>query len=92
MSALLPLLTGWMRTGRLTFARRPFRSVCLERDVLVEGGDVRGRMEVNVRDWNKKEGDVHVGFGKVRIVGFEGLPPSLVVPPGSSVTELWCRS
>lgn len=44
----------------------------LERDVMVEGGEVKGRMEVNVRDWNKKEGDVYVAGGKVRVVGFEG--------------------
>lgn len=47
-------------------------SVSLERDVMVEGCDVKGRMEVKVREWNKKEGDVYVGGGKVRIVGFEG--------------------
>lgn len=47
-------------------------SVMLERDVMVEGGEVKGRMEVKVREWNKKEGDVYVAGGKVRVVGFEG--------------------
>lgn len=40
--------------------------------MMVEGGEVKGRMEVKVREWNKKEGDVYVGGGKVRVVGFEG--------------------
>jgi hypothetical protein len=44
----------------------------LERDVMVEGGEVKGRMEIKVREWNKKEGDVYVAQGKVRVVGFEG--------------------
>ena len=39
---------------------------------MVEGGEVKGRMEVKVREWNKKEGDVYVAGGKVRVVGFEG--------------------
>lgn len=39
---------------------------------MVEGGEVKGRMEIKVREWNKKEGDVYVSGGKVRVVGFEG--------------------
>lgn len=60
----------------------------LERDILVEGGEIKGRMEVKVREWNKKEGDVYVGGGKVRVVGFEGkfyaFPSSVVAIECSS--------
>jgi hypothetical protein len=46
--------------------------VVLERDVVVEGGEVRGRLEVRVRREKKGEGKVWIGGGKMRIVGFEG--------------------
>ncbi len=46
--------------------------VILERDVLVEGGDLRGRLEVRVRRAKPGEGKVWIGGGKMRIVGFEG--------------------
>lgn len=41
--------------------------VVLERECVVEGGEVRGRIEVKVG----KRG-VRVGMGKVRVVGYEG--------------------
>jgi sporulation-control protein spo0M len=41
--------------------------VVLERECVVEGGEVRGRIEVKVG----KKG-VRVGMGKVRVVGYEG--------------------
>jgi hypothetical protein len=59
-------------------------SVSLERDVMVEGCEVKGRMEVKVREWNKKEGDVYVGGGKVRIVGFEGEPKRSLLAAGKA--------
>jgi hypothetical protein len=46
--------------------------VVLERDVVVEGGEVRGRLDVRVRREKKGEGKVWIGGGKMRIVGFEG--------------------
>ena len=45
--------------------------VVLERDSVVEGGEVRGRMEVRVNSGKKAEG-LRVGGGKIRVVGFEG--------------------
>lgn len=56
------------------FTRLLFLSVDLEREVLVEGGDVKGTMVVVVRPGPKKEGPVHVGQGKIRLVGFEDVP------------------
>ena len=62
--------------------------VVLERDCIVEGGDVRGRMEVRVTGGKRSEG-LRVGGGKVRIIGFEG--ESKLVP--SSYGKLtWQRS
>ncbi|TYJ52070.1 hypothetical protein B9479_007327 [Cryptococcus floricola] len=45
--------------------------VVLERECVVEGGEVRGRMEVRV----SREG-LRVGSGKVRVVGFEEISPN----------------
>ena len=46
--------------------------VVLERDCVVEGGEVRGRMEVVV--YGGKRGDgLRVGGGKIRVLGFEGV-------------------
>jgi hypothetical protein len=59
---------------RLTTFTLASRSVDLEREVLVEGGDVKGTMIVVVRPGSKKEGPVHVGLGKIRLVGFEDVP------------------
>ena len=45
--------------------------IVLERDTVVEGGEVRGRMEVRVYGSKRTEG-LRVGAGKIRVVGFEG--------------------
>jgi hypothetical protein len=45
--------------------------VVLERDCVIEGGEVRGRLEVLVRGGKRGEG-VRVGAGKIRVLGFEG--------------------
>jgi hypothetical protein len=45
--------------------------VVLERECVVEGGEVRGRMEVRVTSGKRSEG-LWVGAGKIRVVGFEG--------------------
>ncbi|ORX35336.1 hypothetical protein BD324DRAFT_682685 [Kockovaella imperatae] len=44
--------------------------IVLERDCVVEGGEVRGRMEVRVHGSKRSEG-LRVGAGKIRVVGFE---------------------
>ncbi|WWC86006.1 uncharacterized protein L201_000877 [Kwoniella dendrophila CBS 6074] len=46
--------------------------VVLERECVVEGGEVRGRMEVRITGGKRGEG-LRVGGGKVRVVGFEEL-------------------
>ncbi|WWC99400.1 hypothetical protein V866_006303 [Kwoniella sp. B9012] len=46
--------------------------VVLERECVVEGGEVRGRMEVKITGGKRGEG-LRVGGGKVRVVGFEEL-------------------
>ncbi|WWC58326.1 uncharacterized protein I303_100866 [Kwoniella dejecticola CBS 10117] len=46
--------------------------VVLERECVVEGGEVRGRMEVRISGGKRGEG-LRVGAGKVRVVGFEEL-------------------
>ncbi len=59
--------------------------VILERECLVEGGEVRGRLEVKVRGGKRGEG-VRVGGGKVRVVGFEGENFFLFGTSGSLLT------
>ncbi|WVR03657.1 hypothetical protein IAU60_000652 [Kwoniella sp. DSM 27419] len=49
--------------------------VVLERECVVEGGEVRGRMEVRITGGKRGEG-LRVGGGKIRVVGFEELSTS----------------
>ncbi|KAG9016344.1 hypothetical protein FRB90_003218 [Tulasnella sp. 427] len=46
----------------------------LESETVVEGGYLRGKMEVTIRKPGKNESPIWIGGGKMRIVGFEGLP------------------
>ncbi|KAG8927605.1 hypothetical protein FRC01_007180 [Tulasnella sp. 417] len=46
----------------------------LESETVVEGGYLRGKMEVTIRKPGKNESPIWIGGGKLRIVGFEGLP------------------
>lgn len=46
--------------------------------MVVEGGKLRGRMEVRVRKEKAGEGEVWLGAVKARIVGFEGMSTVLV--------------
>ncbi|KAG8881138.1 hypothetical protein FRB97_009834 [Tulasnella sp. 331] len=48
----------------------------LESDTIVEGGFLRGKMQVSIRKATKRESPIWIGGGKMRIVGFEGLPNS----------------
>ena len=76
-----PELEGWQAAGgdakkvRLEASKkrkaRVQVDVVLERECVVEGGDIRGRMEVRVTGGRKVDG-LRVGGGKVRVVGFEG--------------------
>ncbi|PWN53971.1 hypothetical protein IE53DRAFT_71553 [Violaceomyces palustris] len=45
----------------------------LESDLVVEGGMLKGRMQIKVRKGNEKEGAVMLAQPKVRVVGFEEL-------------------
>lgn len=45
--------------------------VILESDVMVEGGELRGRLEVRIRKSRKGE-SLWIGAGKVRVCGYEG--------------------
>ncbi|KAG8968434.1 hypothetical protein FRC03_007376 [Tulasnella sp. 419] len=46
----------------------------LECEAVVEGGYLRGRMEVSIRKSTKNENAVWIGGEKLRVVGFEVLP------------------
>ncbi|KAL1411879.1 hypothetical protein Q8F55_002861 [Vanrija albida] len=47
--------------------------VVLERECVIEGGELRGRLEVVVRG-GKRTKDLRVGAGKIRVLGFEEMP------------------
>ena len=76
-----PELQGWQDSGgpidhvRVEAAKkrkaRVEVDVVLERECVVEGGEVRGRMEIRVNGGKRSEG-LRIGGGKVRVVGFEG--------------------
>jgi hypothetical protein len=51
----------------------------LETPLVVEGGILKGRLEIKVRKPKEKEGDVWVGRPKVRVVGFEGQSALVLV-------------
>lgn len=81
-----PDLEGWQVAGGLETEKvrleaskkrraRVEVGVVLERECVVEGGEIRGRMEVRVTGGKRGEG-LRVGGGKVRVVGFEGAYPS----------------
>lgn len=44
----------------------------LESSLVVEGGSLKGRMEIKVAAGDKKHGDVWMAEPKIRVVGFEG--------------------
>lgn len=48
--------------------------VILESDVMVEGGELRGRLEVRIRKSRRGE-SLWIGAGKVRVCGYEGDCP-----------------
>lgn len=76
-----PELEAWTMAGgatdevRLEAAKRKKArvevDVVLERECVVEGGEVRGRLEVRINGGKRGEG-LRVAGGKVRVVGFEG--------------------
>ena len=49
--------------------------VILESETCVEGGYMKGYLQVKIRKGGKSDGPVYLGGGKIRVVGFEGLCP-----------------
>jgi len=47
--------------------------VILESETCVEGGYIKGYLQVKIRKGGKNDGPVYLGGGKIRVVGFEGL-------------------
>jgi hypothetical protein len=77
-----PQLSAWQAAGgegadhvRLEAAKKRKARVevvvVLERECVVEGGEIRGRMDVRINGGRRGEG-LRVGGGKVRVIGFEG--------------------
>ncbi|KAI0778441.1 hypothetical protein BD413DRAFT_609051 [Trametes elegans] len=48
--------------------------IVLENDCCVEGGFLRGSVKLRVRKRQKKDAPVLLADGKVRVIGFEGIP------------------
>lgn len=53
--------------------------VILESETCVEGGYMKGYLQVKIRKGGKNDGPVYLGGGKIRVVGFEGSFPWLVM-------------
>jgi hypothetical protein len=49
--------------------------VILESETCVEGGYMKGYLQVKIRKGGKNDGPVYLGGGKIRVVGFEGSCP-----------------
>lgn len=49
--------------------------VILESETCVEGGYMKGYLQVKIRKGGKNDGPVYLGGGKIRVVGFEGSFP-----------------
>lgn len=61
-----------LEQGKAASKARVELDVVLESSLVVEGGTLKGRMEVRVRKPKLTESEVWVGRPKVRVVGFEG--------------------
>ena len=90
-----PELEGWQASGgegadkvKLEAAKkrkaRVEVDVVLERECVVEGGEVRGRMAVRVTGGKRGEG-LRIGAGKIRVVGFEGDSPGTVTQGSADI-------
>ncbi|GAA6064551.1 hypothetical protein JCM10212_005778 [Sporobolomyces blumeae] len=70
MSSAPPLI---LEGAKSTSKARVELDLLVETPLVVEGGMLKGRLEVRVRKPKEKEGEVWVGRPKVRVVGFEEL-------------------
>lgn len=68
-SAAVPVA---LEQGKSTSKARVELDLELETSLVVEGGALKGRMEVRVRKMKDRESEVWVGKPKIRVVGFEG--------------------
>lgn len=75
MSSAPPLI---LEQAKSTSKARVELDLMLETPLVVEGGILKGRLEIKVRKPKDKEGEVWVGRPKVRVVGFEGQLETLV--------------
>jgi len=48
--------------------------IALESNTCVQGGYLKGHIKIRIRKRSKKESDVEISGGKVRVVGFECIP------------------
>jgi hypothetical protein len=69
LSSAPPLI---LEGAKSTSKARVELDLMLETPLVVEGGILKGRLEIRVRKPKDKEGEVWVGRPKVRVVGFEG--------------------
>lgn len=51
----------------------------LDSSIVVEGGYLKGSIEVRTRKRSEREGDIWIGSPKIRIIGFEGKLYSIVI-------------
>ncbi|GAA5978406.1 hypothetical protein JCM5350_001154 [Sporobolomyces pararoseus] len=70
LSSAPPLI---LEQAKSTSKARVELDLMLETPLVVEGGILKGRLEIRVRKPKDKEGEVWVGRPKVRVVGFEEL-------------------
>ncbi|GAA5863885.1 hypothetical protein JCM1840_005804 [Sporobolomyces johnsonii] len=70
IASAVPLV---LEGAKSTSKARVELDLVLETPLVVEGGTLKGRLEVRVRKPKEKEGEVWVGRPKVRVVGFEEL-------------------
>ena len=76
LSSAPPLI---LEQAKSTSKARVELDLMLETPLVVEGGILKGRLEIKVRKPKDKEGEVWVGRPKVRVVGFEGEFPELAL-------------
>ncbi|GAA5931298.1 uncharacterized protein JCM15063_001429 [Sporobolomyces koalae] len=69
----VPTVPLILEQGKSASKARVELDLMLETPLVVEGGVLKGRLEVKVRKPKDREGEVWVGRPKVRVVGFEEL-------------------
>lgn len=83
-SAISPIM---LEQGKTTTKARVELDLMLATSLIVEGGELKGSIEVRVRKPKDEESEVWVGYPKLRVVGFEGQPHCLGVH-GADSTDI----